>query len=206
MNEELFERYRRLQDEINELKDDFSRIAEGYFHELFKPFLQKYNGYVDHLHWVQFTPFFNDGEACNFGVGDLFIVLTEDLDDEYEEWYSDGSEVLTEKDVEHYKELVNKWELFESNPAEAERLYRRKHDDYLFVNKSWHPTWHTSKEEAIKKINQFTKQPKELSKDWDDIQKVFSNIPDEMFEWGLGDHSRIEVRVDELVVNEYEHE
>lgn len=56
--------------------------------ELFKPLFDL--GVVQ-ISWTQYTPYFNDGEACEFGVGDTYISFTEVAADGYldeeEGWY-----------------------------------------------------------------------------------------------------------------------
>lgn len=43
--------------------------------------------------WVQYTPYFNDGDTCEFSVGEIYVSFTDDYsDDIYEEedggWHS----------------------------------------------------------------------------------------------------------------------
>lgn len=37
---------------------------------------------IEAFGWRQYTPYFNDGEPCIFGVGDLWFLTPEDADDE----------------------------------------------------------------------------------------------------------------------------
>ena len=41
---------------------------------------------LDHITWNQFTPYFNDGDSCTFGVGDpSFYLVGEEPEDKYDE-------------------------------------------------------------------------------------------------------------------------
>lgn len=63
---DALEKYRLEKQHLNEQLKTFGQ-------DLFKPFFQKL--FLDHpeaerVHWVQYTPHFNDGDPCVFGVHD----------------------------------------------------------------------------------------------------------------------------------------
>lgn len=45
------------------------------------------------LVWEQYTPYFNDGDACEFSLSDVRVILTGDGNDE--DWYDQGREYST---------------------------------------------------------------------------------------------------------------
>jgi hypothetical protein len=48
---------------------------------------------IEALKWAQYTPYFNDGEPCEFSVGDLYYKPTGGADDSGD--YGDGFEYLS---------------------------------------------------------------------------------------------------------------
>ena len=55
--------------------------------ELFKEVLEKSN-YVNRIYWYQYTPYFNDGEPCEFGVYDIWFQTDPEEDMDMDEEYS----------------------------------------------------------------------------------------------------------------------
>lgn len=63
-----------VQEEIDRINQEKERQLQ----ETFKPVLvewMKANPSVKEVMWTQFTPYFNDGEECEFEVNDLFVRL-----------------------------------------------------------------------------------------------------------------------------------
>lgn len=60
------------------------RMAKQYPLEELAPLLQAVlnDTGIEEFGWRQYTPYFNDGEPCTFGVGDLWFLTPEDADDE----------------------------------------------------------------------------------------------------------------------------
>lgn len=81
----------KLIEELNTFKGEFRRKAERALKDEFKAYFAKHPT-VGSVVWTQYTPYFNDGEACTFGINEIeFKPLTEDgkVDDDYE--YGEGS-------------------------------------------------------------------------------------------------------------------
>lgn len=49
---------------------------------------------VKALRWRQYTPYFNDGESCTFGVSDLYALLSDVEEDSEDGDYEDGYEEM----------------------------------------------------------------------------------------------------------------
>jgi hypothetical protein len=74
--------------------------GEDAIKELFKDFFQVHPG-VEAITWTQYTPYFNDGEACTFGVNGMSVIFgqvaepsepSEEDDDEDEDQYEDDDD------------------------------------------------------------------------------------------------------------------
>jgi hypothetical protein len=82
------------------------------FPELFKEFFAKH-AWVESFKWRQYTPYFNDGDECTFGVrqdyDDIDINEVNHWDDDKREErkpvYKELSDILTSVPEEFYKDL-----------------------------------------------------------------------------------------------------
>lgn len=81
---------------INKLKEEYTEIAKKEIFESFKEFFKNYPE-VYAIRWEQYTPHFNDGDACTFSVGEAEYFYSEkDLDngDYYTSWHEPNYENL----------------------------------------------------------------------------------------------------------------
>lgn len=68
----LQSRFDALIEEQRALKAKFQTEAQEMFKETMKEFFDKNPG-ITALKWTQYTPYFNDGDACVFGVNDVYF-------------------------------------------------------------------------------------------------------------------------------------
>src|SRR5579885_1156121 len=54
------------------LKKEMKKAGQAALKEEVKKFLEKYP-VVEAIYWEQYTPYFNDGDACYFGVNDMWL-------------------------------------------------------------------------------------------------------------------------------------
>lgn len=80
------------------------------FAEHFETFFKK-NTQVESLRWTQYTPYFNDGEDCHFGVGDTMVKVEGLKGEEYYDGYVQEYEIdnltLKKAVLDLSKELSN---------------------------------------------------------------------------------------------------
>jgi hypothetical protein len=91
----------KLLEERAELNKKFQIKAQELFKETTKEFFDKNPG-ITAVIWTQYTPFFNDGDTCEFSVGEPSFTNAEgdDLDDctSYGEYEGDNESVWCEGD------------------------------------------------------------------------------------------------------------
>mgnify|MGYP001569417103 CR=1 FL=1 len=90
----LSEKMKAKREQLDEQRK--ARIEEGKkeFKELFTEFFEAYPE-VTALRWRQYTPYFNDGDSCEFSIGELFATAhpikadgdTESEDGDYDDGY-----------------------------------------------------------------------------------------------------------------------
>ena len=66
-----------LTDELTSFHATFQEKAKAALKETFTKFFADFPE-VAHLQWTQYTPYFNDGDACVFGVGEIAMYLTKE--------------------------------------------------------------------------------------------------------------------------------
>lgn len=98
-------------DALNELADDFAKTKKSFMDrakEKLTPALlsvfDKHSELVA-IGWTQYTPFFNDGDTCEFGVNDLCATtVPEEVEENLYEWEYDG--YAGESIKERYKDIL----------------------------------------------------------------------------------------------------
>jgi hypothetical protein len=76
-----------FQREVEKMKEALKSKFEGELQGIFTSVFEKYPN-ISSLKWTQFTPYWNDGEPCEFSVAGIVIVdQDENETDEYDEDY-----------------------------------------------------------------------------------------------------------------------
>lgn len=93
------EEFDKLVEEQQELTKRFQAKAQELFKATTKEFFEK-NPAVTAIVWTQYTPYFNDGDTCEFSVGDVYFTNANDeqLEDitSYGEYEGEDEEVWSE--------------------------------------------------------------------------------------------------------------
>lgn len=176
-------RIEQLKADMDAIKAEIQRLAkdEGIpvIRELFQPL---FDLGIQRASWAQYTPYFNDGEPCEFSV------------------YAGDDELLwpggfegTAWDMEYY-----------SKPY--------KGSSYMYGDKaSWekreaqYRATHEAKQAEIKALNFDTDFIDKVGETWDDISTALRSMED-MLLAAFGDHAKITVTPDGVEVNEHEHD
>lgn len=75
----LKQEFDRLSDQLMKLKEEFQTVARDLFKQQTKEFFQLVPQ-VKAFRWTQYTPYFNDGDTCEFGVNDVYFTNAEGKD------------------------------------------------------------------------------------------------------------------------------
>lgn len=87
-----------IQKNLNTLQEQFRVAAEQALTSGFAAFFEKYPQ-VKTICWNQYIPSFNDGEPCEFSIGEIYFTptLLEDLPEEWDyEFFEDYEEEVSE--------------------------------------------------------------------------------------------------------------
>lgn len=177
--------FRALIDKKSELENQIKDEAKGVFADISKEIFEKYGDKVGKFSWTQYTPYFNDGDPCEFSKNELCIFTPADIENE-DAW--EGSDEFSPYGGNGDK--LNKF------------LYRRKSDGYetsgrwidnrrletdyeVFENPNFDPAWG----EAYTAVN-----------------TAFNLLDDDTALALFGDHVQVIVTKDGVEAEEYSHD
>ena len=207
-----------LKSRINALKEEMQENSKVLMKEAFREFFEKYD-VVDNIFWTQYTPYFNDGESCEFSVGDVCLVLKDDEDPcEYE-----GSTLTDKEDIGKLKKTIAEIERWEKDPMAAAQKYQQERiamynrDPFEPSRYSgsteeqmrkWTPHYGT-KEQYVKQlvtVEEFGKLYPNLKSDFKEIQSMVSGIDEDLMKAMFGDHVKVVVSASGIEIEEYQHD
>lgn len=164
--------------ELEAIQEKFLEQNQETFKELVKKFFELAPE-VKLVGWSQYTPYFNDGETCEFGVNEVYFVLEDvDLD-----------EVSSAYELEEYKHVPIPY-----RPA--------SYEDTLKEYKAYaegKSGWAVERAEAIQ----------EISKECFDVCVQLDNLiskNEDLMLATFGDHAEIYMTREEIIVEESHHD
>jgi hypothetical protein len=211
-----------LQEQINELNNKMQEKSKELMKEAFRDFFEKYSDVVENVFWTQYTPHFNDGEACEFSVHDVFVRLKDDEDAcDYE-----GSNVSDEDDIVELKQRIADIEAWEKDPMAAARKhqseYIKKYDRDPFSssghyrdNKTpeekmaeWKPHYGTKQSylDQLEMAEKIVANYPNLNNDYIGVANMVAGIDQNLMKAMFGDHAKVIVSAKGIEVEEYDHD
>jgi hypothetical protein len=117
MNDKIQTRFDQLISDQAALQRKFQEQAQAMFKEITKEFFDKNPG-ITGVVWTQYTPYFNDGDTCEFGVNEPTFTnapvdeMSEVRWGEYEGetdgvWACENIHSVLESDRDYYKETAD---------------------------------------------------------------------------------------------------
>lgn len=218
--------HKTLQEQINELNKQMREKSKDLMKEAFRDFLGKYDEVVDNIYWTQYTPHFNDGEACEFSVNDVFILLKDDEEAcEYE-----GSELYDKDSINELKKQIAEWEAWENDPMGEARKHKESYikrynrnpfdprSNYSYnryetkteedLMREWKPHY-VSKEtcqEQLQTAELIVSKYPNLKNDFKEIKSMIGGLDEDLMRAMFGDHAKVIVSKDGIEVEDYEHD
>lgn len=81
---QALEQYEAAKQRVEQARKDMQAVAKDVFAELSKSFFDQFPS-VKQMSWTQYTPWFNDGDECVFGVNDVELLGVNESGDEEDE-------------------------------------------------------------------------------------------------------------------------
>lgn len=170
---------------------------------------------IGQVHWTQYTPYFNDGEACEFGVNDINWASVEDVEEgEWDIW--DSSELYTTDDLKSAQNDLVEAAKYEDDPQAWRDAYRERYlKDY--GREPWNlqsaRPYPSTRKEAEAKIRKIEAALAKYEGRADAIQEAFrsfkdamAKIPEDIMQSVYGDHVMVIIDRDGTHIDEYDHD
>lgn len=195
--------YNNLMSQISALRAEAKEAASHALHETTKQYFEKYGDTVEQIFWNQYTPWFNDGDTCEFSVGDIHIVL---LSDESEDKYSEGS-YFTD-DTVYLKTQIADWERFNADPEAYKDALEAANPNYF---SKWHPRerfypHYETLADLQAKLEQTTAWPEGFAEETQAIISFISSLDEDILEELFDNHVTVRITASGIETEEYSHE
>lgn len=193
----------KLKAQTEEFNRQRKELVEGLrvnFQALFSDTFENYPE-ISHFRWEQYTPYFNDGDSCEFSRHEINAFTAED-DGKYwedsEGLIPDGDKIAAWK---HYLENGTLPADFYSHlTEEAAQRQGKTRDEYLLGNSWIIPA--SVKELTLETIG----REAEVAMAASNMIKALNDIPEDIFEDLFGDHVRVIVTRAGVEVEDYDHD
>jgi hypothetical protein len=186
-SDSLKKKISKIQKQIEKLKNQISEDCQ----ELFKLSYQEIfdnNPDFNSFSWTQYTPYFNDGDPCDFSAHTDYIRI----DDDEEE----TSLYELENDL---KELKRKDKVIKNLQKEIEGLIEqgKKEDDWEIKHKK-------NRIDTLNSLN--IEDVEKKYKFLNEINDLMQNMDQDVLETMFGDHAKVIVTREGAEVESYEHD
>lgn len=184
----LLDTVKQKAQEIKDLRAEHQKLTQQLLADSFKQIFEEYPK-VGKVQWTQYTPYFNDGDECVFGVNEWEILSQDELenpDEEYEGRYSYG-DAAGDFSTSTYRDQVNKV---------SPRFYKRPGSDY------WSPhKWGDDNE--VKENPNYDPQ---YGEPYEAIKELYKTIDQGTLKEIFGDHVYVAIDREGAHVEEYDHD
>jgi len=194
----------RIADAMAQMKSDSQSLIEQAAQELFRAAPE-----INHIYWIQYTPYFNDGEPCSFSRHDIYYVLTGDTEVDGE-----GSYLYTKQDYDTALANLEEVRKYVADPTGWFEEVKIKKNLGVAAKPDWYRPWPYTVEAAQEKVAEIELQQQLYTmEDADRINNAFQAfyecmalIPDDIMLAVYDDHVRVKISRNGTEVEEYRHD
>lgn len=209
----LMKNFDELNEQIRQAREQMREKSEGLVEGVVKIFLDECPE-VTGVHWTQYTPYFNDGETCEFNVNSICFHILEDEDDEIEPYES--TMLYGTSHLEKAKKSLKVAEEYSADPEAwrknyLDQYYKDYGRDYPYNTKylTPYPNDPVEAQENIEEIERsLQKYPAEVA---DRIENSFAKVinainkvPEEVMRSIYGDHVMVVINREGTTVDRYQ--
>jgi len=214
MKQELIYEYNHILAQIEQLRQQAKKCANSIVHEGTREYFDKYEHIVHAITWQQFTPYFNDGETCEFSVNEPYA-LYKPFDDEEIEDYSEDSDHyvdLASYDIDEIKKRIATRAEYDNDPvawskhAAAEHnktiigSYRYSDDYYL-----QYPPESLTQEQLKQLLARAESTPDSFVKDTSVLMSTIISLDEDAMKELFGDHVQVIITREGVSTLDYPH-
>jgi len=173
---------------------------------------------IEQVHWVQYTPYFNDGDACTFDVGEICFKLIRSEDDDEDFSFYESDPISTSENLRAARDDYTAAALYESDKDAWVTGYTERYKDKLgheypgqLENLKPYPS---STAQAQRNIDEVEKQiawypagvSDRIAANFKAFCDVLSLIPDDSMESVFGDHASVVINRNGVEIDEHLHD
>jgi hypothetical protein len=212
----LLNNFDELNAQIKSAREEMQAKSEGLIEAVAKQFLDKCPE-VTGVHWTQYTPYFNDGESCEFGVNEFCFHILADEDDEIDSYY-ESTEVYTQEHLDKAVEGLEAAKEFTADP-DAWRLkhvkwYREKYGREYYGTVAHLRPYFSDVDRAQERIDEITENLKtygpevaaRIKAEFDLFTAAMGKVPDDIMQSVFGDHVFVVINRNGTTVDEFNHD
>jgi hypothetical protein len=210
----LLKNFDDLNAQIKEAQKEMSNKSKGLIEAVAKQFLDKCPE-VTGIHWTQFTPYFNDGESCEFSVNDYCFHILEGEDDEI--CLYDSTTIYTQADLDEALKKLEVAKTYVADPEAWRDNYIKKYE--AKYGRDYPSTGHLRPypytiEDAQERIDRITKNfetygpevAQRITKEFKVFTSAMAKIPDDIMQVIFGDHVSVVINRYGITIDEYDHD
>lgn len=225
----LNEKYSVMNKQIADIKEKMCNESKQYIEQACKELFDACPE-VHQIHWTQYTPYFNDGESCEFSVNEVCFVLTDDLEDgEWEDGFYEGSTLYDSEDVRKAEVDLETAKEFNADPeAWRKKKYGTKYTDEKDRMDRGHfsglPSWRiphvlnskpypSDVDDAQERLDKLRNKVEAMGDRADIISThvkgvtgFIQSIDEDVMESLFGNHVSIVITRDGMEIDEYDHD
>ena len=200
---DLISVYNNLMAQISALRAEAKEAASNILHETTKQYFEKYGELVEQIFWTQYTPWFNDGDTCEFSTSDVRVVLRAD---ESEDKYSEGS--FFPDDLTYLKSQIADWERFNADPEAYKDALEAANPNYF---SKWSPReqykpYYETLEDLQNKLEAASGWPDGFVEETYAIVSFISTLDDDILQELFDNHVTVRITASGIETEEYSHE
>jgi hypothetical protein len=218
MKSELISKYKDIQLAIQALQSQAKIFAKDIVHKSTAEYFERYGHIIEAISWTQYTPYFNDGESCEFSAHEAFAFFHPLLDSEDEDsTYDEDSKnlfVAEEFTVESVKDRIETTQAYEADPvawskqAVAEKNAAITYSTYRYPDDYYvkYPPEYFSVGELIRLRYIIETTPAGFVEETQALLSVINSIDEQVKRELFGDHTRVIITRNGVTCEDYHHE
>lgn len=172
-----------IQNEYREMKkdlDEFHKRTQDKGKHVFLTVLRQFfdtTPEVSKIIWTQYTPYFNDGDTCEFGVNDPVFLETNSKEADEDD---DNEDSIFDKPRDYYFQEYAK--------GNSSKYVREAVERYHAVE------------------SKYGERLKEIQANIAEVKKLWNDLDADVFHMSFGDHVKIVASKDSIDISDYEHD
>jgi hypothetical protein len=211
----LEENFKQLNAQMEAARKEMQEKSTGFVELACKQFFDACPE-VEAVTWTQYTPYFNDGETCEFSVHEKYFILVGDKDpDDYE-----GSVIYNEKDLAKAEKDLAEAVAYTNDPIAWAEKYKREFrarygreysSGYYSSQPKPYPSDPAEAQERIDEIKEFlAKHPdgtmERIETAFKTLSRALNLIDEDIMQAIYGDHVRVTITRAGTEIDEYNHD